>query len=283
MSEPFLDLLQKPFVVMGVLNVTPDSFYDGGEHYSLERAVDHGKRLIDEGADVLDVGGESTRPGSDSVAVDEEIGRVVPVIEKLRAHSSVALSIDTSKSEVADKALKAGATWVNDVSAGRFDDRMAAVVARHQCPTVLMHSRETPKTMQHSPSYQNAVEEMIQELSSSIERFLSAGLEKSRIVVDPGIGFAKRQEDNLEILAHLDSLAALGYPVLIGTSRKSFIGRITGREVENRLWGTLATETHAFLRGAKIFRVHDVKETIDCLKVVHEIELHAPKGVPGIR
>lgn len=271
MIDRFHELLKKPFAVMGVLNVTPDSFYDGGEHRSVRAAVDHAMRLIDEGADVIDIGGESTRPGSESVSAKDECARVTPVVEELAKKYSCVLSVDTSKSEVAKSALDAGASWINDISAGRFDPEMASVVAHYQCPCVLMHSRATPQTMQIAPSYDNVLEEVAAELSEAVERFVSSGVERDRIILDPGIGFAKRHEDNLALLAHIDKIVSLGFPVLLGTSRKSFIGRITGSEVQDRLWGTLGSEVYAFLRGVKLFRVHDVRATVDCLKVVDAI------------
>lgn len=260
-------VLGKPFAVMGIVNVTPDSFYDGGRRADAGPAVEHGLRLAEQGADILDIGGESTRPGAAAVSADDECRRVLPVLDALAARVSVPISIDTTKAEVAQRALEAGASWINDVSAGRFDAAMAGVAGRRGCPVVLMHSRKTPATMQQEPYYSDVVAEVRAELMQSVQRFVSGGVARENIVLDPGIGFAKRLEDNLALLSHLDRLMDLGFPLLIGTSRKSFIGRITGKPVDERLWGTLGSVAAAFERGARMFRVHDVAETRDLLSV----------------
>ena len=271
--HPSLTLLdKKQFVLMGVVNVTPDSFYDGGRHDTFESACYHARRLIDEGADILDIGGESSRPGSLPVSVDEEQKRVIPVIEQLRRETDTLISIDTTKAAVAEAALDAGAAWVNDISAGRFDGAMAPLVAKKECPVVLMHSRKTPETMQVDPNYDDVIQEVIGELLVCVKNFTDQGVARENIILDPGIGFAKRFEDNIEILRHLSQLTALSFPILIGASRKSFIGHITGKEAQHRLYGTLGSEAAAFMSGVKIFRVHDVKETKDFLTVLSAIE-----------
>lgn len=269
-----LEILRtKQFAVMGIVNVTPDSFSDGGRYSTTEAAVNQAKKLIDDGADIIDIGGESTRPGAQMVSADQELKRVIPVIEKLRiSNPDIPISIDTTKAAVAQNALDAGAAWINDISAGRFDEKMGSVVAQRKCPVVLMHSRKTPQTMQHSPQYHDVVEEVQNELMQSIENFTILGVQKENIIIDPGIGFAKRIEDNLLLIKKLKKLAQLGHLICIGTSRKSFIGHITGKEVSQRCAGTLGSIAAAFLHGAFIFRVHDVAETKDFLTVFTSIE-----------
>lgn len=264
-------ILAKPFAVMGIVNVTPDSFYDGGRHDTTDVAVEHALRLADEGADMLDIGGESTRPGAAAVAADEEIRRVLPVIERIAEQLDVPISVDTTKAEVARRALDSGASWINDISAGRFDPDMAPLAARRSCPVVLMHSRETPRTMQQTPHYDDVVAEVEAELLASVDTFVRQGVVRANIVLDPGIGFAKRIEDNVALLNRLDRLCNLGYPLLIGTSRKSFIGHFTGRPVGERLYGSLGSVAAAYARGARLFRVHDVAPTVDMLTVMHGI------------
>jgi dihydropteroate synthase len=267
-----LSLLDKPFVVMGVVNVTPDSFYDGGRHDSVPAAVDHARALIEQGADVLDIGGESSRPGARPLDRHSETDRVIPLIHHIRTFSDIPISIDTTKAAVAAEALDAGADWINDISAGRFDRTMAPLAAARGCPVVLMHSRQRPATMQREPHYDDVVGEVSRELMSAVERFRGAGVADANIILDPGIGFAKRFIDNITLLRRLPALSELGFPLLIGTSRKSFIGRITGREVEQRLWGTLGSVGAAWSRGARMFRVHDVAATRDFLMVFSAID-----------
>jgi dihydropteroate synthase len=257
---------------MGVLNVTPDSFYDGGRHEAAPAAVEHARVLIEEGADVLDIGGESSRPGAEPVPPDRELSRVLPVIRAVRDFSDIPLSIDTTKAAVAAEALDAGADWINDISAGRFDSGMAPLAARRGCPVVLMHSRERPGTMQQAPHYDDVVGEVRRELTASVAVFREAGVAGANIILDPGIGFAKRLIDNIVLLRELGTLIELGYPLLVGTSRKSFIGRITGREADQRLWGTLGSVGAAWARGARMFRVHDVAATRDFLMVLSAID-----------
>jgi dihydropteroate synthase len=256
---------------MGILNVTPDSFFDGGRHATAKAAIEHGRSLIGEGADILDIGGESTRPGARPVDAEEECGRIIPVITALARESSVPISVDTTKSAVARRALDAGASIVNDISGGRFDRDMAALAAKRQCPVIVMHSRETPATMQDQPCYTDVVAEVKQELLACACAFAEAGVRRENIILDPGIGFAKRLSDNCILLRRLGEIVSLGYAVCVGTSRKSFIGRITDREASDRLAGSLASLAPAFYAGARIFRVHDVSQTKDALKVLDAI------------
>jgi dihydropteroate synthase len=253
---------------MGILNVTPDSFSDGGRYLSAETAVARGLELAAQGAAIIDVGGESTRPGSEPVAVEEERRRVLPVIEGMVAAGvDVEISIDTSKAAVARAALDAGASFVNDVTALRGDPRMAALVAERGVGCCLVHMQGEPRTMQLAPSYGDVVAEVIDFLAARVEAALAAGIERRRIMVDPGIGFGKTVEHNLELLARLGELSVLGMPIAIGTSRKSFLGRLTGRGEEERLAATIATNVIAFLAGASVFRVHDVAPLRDALAV----------------
>ncbi len=263
---------QQPFMVMGIVNVTPDSFYDGGVHATTDTAIAHALELAEQGATALDIGGQSTRPGAAQISEDEEIARVVPVIRGVRARTRLAISIDTTRASVAQASLDAGADWINDISAGRFDSRMAGVAARYSCAVILMHSRKTPADMQDNPFYADCIAEVKAELQERIDEFRKAGVKPEKIVVDPGIGFAKRCEDNLAIIRNTDALVRMGYPVLIGASRKSFIGRITDKAVEQRLSGSLAAVAACFMRGARAFRVHDVAETVDFLRMLVAIE-----------
>jgi dihydropteroate synthase len=268
-------------LIMGILNVTPDSFSDGGQFLSLDQALAHAEQMISEGADIIDVGGESTRPGGEPVSVAEEIERVVPVIEALVSRGSTPISVDTTKSEVARAALDAGAAIVNDISALRFDFYVADAVARAGAGLVLMHSRGTPATMHRLPPVADIMEEVTSSLRASINMAERRGVPRESIVIDPGIGFGKTQEQNVELIAKLDQLIAAfpDYPVLIGTSRKSFIGRILADDsgspapAGERLHGSLATITAAVLKGAHIVRVHDVKATVETLRVAERIRV----------
>jgi len=269
-------------LIMGILNVTPDSFSDGGQFFTLDSAVARAEQMIAEGADIIDVGGESTRPGGEPVSAEEEIGRVVPVIEELVKRVNTPISVDTTKSEVARAALDAGAAIVNDISALRFDFYVADAVARAGAGLVLMHSRGTPATMHRLPPVADIMEEVTHSLRASINMAERRGVKRESIVIDPGIGFGKSQEQNLELIAKLDQLIAAfpDYPLLIGTSRKSFIGRILADEngapvpAEDRLHGTMATITAAILHGAHIVRVHDVKAALETIRVAESIRLH---------
>ncbi|HXC68592.1 MAG TPA: dihydropteroate synthase [Pyrinomonadaceae bacterium] len=268
-------------LIMGILNVTPDSFSDGGQFFTLDSAVARAEQMIAEGADIIDVGGESTRPGGEPVSIEEEIERVVPVIEALAVRTGTPLSVDTTKSEVARAALDAGAAIVNDISALRFDFYVADAVARAGAGLVLMHSRGTPATMHRLPPVADIMEEVTHSLRASINMAERRGVKRDSIVIDPGIGFGKSQEQNLELIAKLDQLidAFPDYPLLIGTSRKSFIGRILSDEngtpapAEDRLHGTMATITAAILHGAHIVRVHDVKAAVETIRVAESIHV----------
>jgi len=253
--------------IMGILNVTPDSFSDGGEWFAFDEAVQHARALVAEGADILDVGGESTRPGSAPVPVDEELRRVVPVVSALRG-TDAQISVDTAKLTVAEAAVDAGATFVNDVSAFRHDPELAGFVADRRCDCCLMHMLGEPRTMQEDPRYGDVVDDVRAFLEQRVEFAVREGVREERIMVDPGIGFGKTLEHNLELLRRLDEIVAIGFPVVIGTSRKSFLGRLTGREdPHDRVAATLATTVLALERGAAVFRVHDVAPTRDALAV----------------
>jgi len=253
---------------MGILNVTPDSFSDGGRYLDAEAAVAHGVALAADGADILDVGGESTRPGAEPVPADEQVRRVVPALEGLAAAGVRAqLSIDTTRLAVARAAVDAGATYVNDVSAFRADPELAGLVADRGLDCCLSHMRGDPRTMQSEAVYDDVVSEVKAFLEERLAAAVAAGIAEERIMLDPGIGFAKRLEHNLELLRRLDELVAIGRPLVIGTSRKSFLGRITGRETDDRLAGTIATNVLALERGAAVFRVHDVAPVSDALAV----------------
>jgi dihydropteroate synthase len=251
---------------MGVINVTPDSFSDGGLSLDPDAAIAHGHELVAQGASILDVGGESTRPGAEPVSAGEELRRVVPVIEGLAA-AGARLSIDTSKAQVAAAALDAGASIVNDVTALRGDPLMAALVAERGCDVCLMHMLGEPRTMQHDPRYDDVVDDVRAFLAARLRHAVAEGIDEARVWLDPGIGFGKTIDHNLELLARLDEVVALGRPVVVGTSRKSFLGTITGRAAGDRVAGTIATNVLALARGASVFRVHDVAEAHDALAV----------------
>jgi dihydropteroate synthase len=254
------------FRVMGVVNVTPDSFSDGGEFLDPAAAIAHGRRLAAEGAGILDIGGESTRPGAQPVDADEELRRVLPVIEAL-GDTGAQISIDTTKAEVARQAIDAGASIVNDVSAFRFAPELAGVVADASAHCCLMHMLGEPRTMQDDPRYDDVVADVKAFLEERMEFATAAGVREERIWLDPGIGFGKTVEHNLELLRRLDEIVALGRPVVVGTSRKSFLGKLTGRPEKERLPGTIATNVIALGRGARVFRVHDVAEVVEALTV----------------
>ena len=269
-------------LIMGILNITPDSFSDGGQFFGFDSALAHAEQMIADGADIIDVGGESTRPGGEPISAEEEIKRVVPVIEALSKRFETPISVDTTKSEVARAALDAGASIVNDISALRFDYFVADEAAKAGAGLVLMHSRGTPATMHRLPPVADIMSEVTNSLRASVHMAERRGVKRDSIVIDPGIGFGKSQEQNLELIAKLDQLIAAfsDLPLLIGTSRKSFIGRIladasgTAAPSEERLHGTMATITAAVLRGAHIVRVHDVKETAQTIRVTEA--LHSP-------
>jgi dihydropteroate synthase len=257
---------------MGVLNVTPDSFSDGGKFFGAEPAVSHAEKMFDEGAQVIDVGGESTRPGSDPVSPEEELRRVLPVIQGiLSARPDSIVSIDTYRSSIAEAALDAGARAVNDVTA-LGDPRMVGLMAERGYPIILMHMLGEPKSMQQDPLYEDVVREVRDFLAERAERAIRAGVELENIILDPGIGFGKTLEHNLKLLKRLDSLVELGFPVLVGVSRKSFLGKMTGSEdPKNRLFSTMAANVLAYERGANLFRVHDVRANKEALAVAAAI------------
>jgi len=259
-------------VVMGVLNLTPDSFSDGGAVRDLEHALDEADRLVGQGADVIDVGGESTRPGATEVPPEQEALRVLPFVERAAPHLTVPISIDTRHALVARRALECGAAIVNDVSGLAWDADMPDVVAEAEAGVVLMHMRGAPDTMSTHAAYRDVVEEVRSELVEAIDRARAAGVRDEHIVVDPGLGFAKSASQTLAVLAGLDQLADLGYPVLVGPGRKSFLGAILGAPVQDRIAGTVATCVVAYLRGARIFRVHDVKPVVQALAVAEAID-----------
>jgi dihydropteroate synthase len=261
--------LAKRNLVMGILNVTPDSFSDGGRYLDRAAALDHGRRLIAEGADLLDMGGESTRPGSDPVSPEEQIARVLPVIDAIRSESDTPISVDTQSAEVAESALRAGADIVNDISALESSPRLGEVVATQAAGLILMHKRGTPKTMQTDTHYSDLIGAIRAYLGDRVAAAVESGVPKQRIWVDPGIGFGKSAEGNLEILRRLTEIDAVGHPVVVGASRKSFLGKYLDRKVEDRLAGSLAvTCLVACAGGPRIHRVHDVRETVDALRMV---------------
>lgn len=259
-------------LVMGVLNVTPNSFSDGGKFADSSSAVAHAEEMIAAGADLLDIGGESTRPGSDPVSVDEQIRRVVPVIEAVRKRHDIALSIDTTRAAVAEAALDAGACFVNDIAAGTDDPGMLPLVAKRAVPIVLMHMRGTPKTMQQNVHYENVLTTVTTFLQQRMDTAQSAGIAREKILLDPGIGFGKGMEHNLKLMRHLAELRVLNRPLLLGVSRKSFIGRITGEsEPSHRLFGTAASVGWCVANGADIVRVHDVGPMRAVVKMIEAI------------
>lgn len=269
-GQRVLDLSSRTHL-MGVLNVTPDSFSDGGRFFKLEEAVKQGLKLAEEGADIIDVGGESTRPGSEPVAIEEELRRVLPVIEELAKRIDLPISIDTYKSKVAKEALDSGASMVNDISGLRYDPEMKKVVAKYDVPVVLMHIQGKPKDMQENPKYENLLEDIKSYLNESISIAEKAEIGEDKIIIDPGIGFGKTLNDNLRILKNLVEFKSLGRPVMIGVSRKSFIGKILDLPTDERLEGSLASMAVAIMNGANILRVHDVKESKRVAKLVGAI------------
>ena len=267
-----LDLCSRTHL-MGVLNITPDSFSDGGRFLDPRDAVEQALMMAEQGADIIDVGGESTRPGADSITVDEELRRVIPVIKRIVKKTDIPISIDTYKSEVAAKALDAGAGMINDISALRFDPEMKKIASRYGVPVVLMHIQGTPRNMQDNPHYDNVIQEISDYLRESIQMAENSGIDEDKIIIDPGIGFGKRLEHNLEILKKLNKLESLGKPILVGLSRKSFIGKVLDLPLGERLEGSLAALAVAIQNGAKIIRVHDVKESKRAARMVDAILL----------
>jgi dihydropteroate synthase len=264
--------------VVGILNITPDSFSDGGEFFDPGAAAEHAATMLDEGADILDVGGESTRPGSDPVSQEEEIQRVIPVLERiLCVRPEAVISVDTYRSGTATAALEAGTSLVNDVTALRGDPRMVSVIEEAECPVILMHMQGEPKTMQKEPHYVDVVREVRDFLAERAEYAVAAGIRPENVILDPGIGFGKNLEHNLALLRNLDAIVDLGFPVLIGASRKSFMEKITGvQEARDRVSGTVATTVLAYERGATFFRVHDVRANREALAVAEAV-LHTSR------
>jgi dihydropteroate synthase len=258
--------------VMGVLNVTPDSFSDGGRFFDAERAVEQGLAMAQDGADIIDVGGESTRPYSERISEEEELARVIPVIEQLRKEVRIPLSIDTLKARVAREALRAGASLVNDISALRFDPAMTSVAAEAKVPLILMHMKGTPDSMQEKPEYGNLIQEIIGFLEAAVGRAVQGGVRKEMVIVDPGIGFGKTFDHNLEILRELGRFHSIGRPLLVGSSRKAFIGHILSRPAQERDTGTMAAVAASAMNGAHIVRVHDVKRAVETVKVIDAIK-----------
>lgn len=262
--------------IMGVLNVTPDSFSDGGEFNTLEAALVQGQKMVEAGVDIIDIGGQSTRPGSEQITLEDELNRVIPVIQLFRSQSNqlanIPLSIDTTRAAIAQAAIEAGANLINDISAGTFEPQILSVAAKLDVPIILMHIRGTPKTMQQFTDYQDLIGEIYQFFKERIQVSQNAGINPSNIILDPGIGFAKTYEQNLEILRQLPQLKALGFPLLIGPSRKSFIGHILNQsDPKKRVWGTAAACVAAIVGSGDILRVHDVAEMVDVCRVADAI------------
>jgi len=266
-----MDCNFKPPRIMGIINCTPDSFYSSSRAQNPDKALEQALLMVREGADILDIGGESTRPGSHYISEQEELDRVIPVVEAIRGSLDISISVDTRKSAVAKAALNAGADIINDISALRDDPEMLPLVAEKGCPVVLMHMQGNPETMQDRPAYNSVVDEVLDFLVSAALKAEAAGVAKENIILDPGIGFGKRLEDNLELLKHISRLSRTGYALLIGLSRKSFIGRILDVEPEERLVGTLTANGLCAAGGADILRVHDVRETVQMIRMMREI------------
>jgi len=254
-----LDLTSRTHI-MGILNITPDSFSDGGKFLQPGQAIEHGLRMVEEGVDIIDIGAESTRPGAEPVSVEEELRRLLPVLEGLLKRVDIPISIDTYKASVAETVLKTGASMINDISGLRFDNRMKDVVAKYQVPIIIMHIKGEPRNMQQNPYYDDLIGEIYEYLAASIHLAVKTGIARNNIIIDPGIGFGKRLQDNFEILKRLSEFQGLGCPILIGPSRKSFIGKVLDLSPDQRLEGTLAAVTIGIQNGAHIVRVHDVKQ-----------------------
>ena len=258
-------------LIMGILNMTPDSFSDGGQFKSHDKAIDHALKMVEEGANIIDIGGESTRPGAEAVQLEEELSRTIPIIEAIRLKSDCLISIDTYKSKVAKAALDAGADMVNDISGLTFDHNMASLVAKRNVPVIIMHIKGKPGDMQKNPNYDNLIKEIKAFFEVQIAIAKKAGIDSGNIILDPGIGFGKRLEDNFEIIRELGQISTMGYPVLLGPSRKSFIGFTLDLPVEERIEGTLASITAGVINGARIVRVHDIRATRRTLTITEKI------------
>ncbi len=262
---------KKQSLIMGILNITPDSFSDGGDFFEKNIAIDRALEMVEQGADIIDIGGESTRPFSDSVSLKEEISRVIPVIEGICKESDVCISIDTTKSKVASEALEAGASVINDISAMEIDSLMVDVALKFNCPIVLMHMKGIPKNMQDNPQYQSLISDIKEYLLARIDFVVSKGIDRNKIIIDPGIGFGKTVENNFEIINNLDQFVKMNFPVLLGASRKSFIGVSLNLAENDRLEGSIAANIIGLQKGAKIFRVHDVVETNRAMVIANKI------------
>lgn len=268
----------KKTYIMGILNVTPDSFSDGGKYNKTDAAIERALRMVAEGADIIDIGAESTRPGAPEVSEEEELERILPVVKVLLEKTDVVLSIDTYKAKVAEECLKLGAGIINDISGLNADDRMAEVISDYDAYCILMHMQGTPKTMQKSPHYGEVISDIINELRNTLKKAELSGIKPEKIMLDPGIGFGKTQEHNLEIINNLKEFKTLGKPLLVGASRKTFIGKILGTETNNRLEGSIATAVISSLNGANVIRVHDVEESVRAIKVTDKIKSVTLKG-----
>ena len=262
---------KKQSLIMGILNITPDSFSDGGDFFEKNIAIDRALEMVEQGADIIDIGGESTSPFSDSVSLKEEISRVIPVIEGICKESDVCISIHTTKSKVASEALEAGASVINDISAMEIDSLMVDVALKFNCPIVLMHMKGIPKNMQDNPQYQSLISDIKEYLLARIDFVVSKGIDRNKIIIDPGIGFGKTVENNFEIINNLDQFVKMNFPVLLGASRKSFIGVSLNLPENDRLEGSIAANIIGLQKGAKIFRVHDVVETNRAMVIANKI------------
>jgi dihydropteroate synthase len=258
-------------LIMGIINCTPDSFYEGSRLNLVEVALNTARQMVSDGVHILDIGGESSRPGSSYVSAEEEIRRVIPLIKAIRKEMKIPISIDTRKESVARAAVENGADIINDISALKDDPSLAVYAAKMDIPVILMHMQGHPENMQENPYYENVVQSVKTELLVAAENAILYGIKKDRIILDPGIGFGKRQSDNIDLLKGIEELKKTDYPILIGLSRKRFLGNITGRDTEDRLAGTLAANAFAMIQGAHILRVHDVRETVDMVKVLREL------------
>lgn len=279
--DKYFDTENKP-LIMGILNVTPDSFSDGGMYQDADSAVKRCMQMISEGADIIDIGGESSRPGSERVSSQEEIERIVPVIKKIREQSDICISVDTYKPDVAEAALKEGADMINCIYGADPDPELLKIVASYQAGLCLMHMRGEPGTMQSETEYDDIINEIYSALRSSYEKAVLEGIPEDSIMIDPGIGFGKSVEGNLRLISNIGDFKKIGRPVLIGASRKSFIGKILDNTPEERLSGTISANVCAFISGASIFRVHDVRESAEALKIAHMIELQKSYGMGRI-
>ena len=262
---------KKRSLIMGILNVTPDSFSDGGDYYEKNLAVEHALKMVNQGADIIDIGGESTRPFSEPVSFDEEISRVIPVIEGIRKNSDVCISIDTTKSKVALAALESGASFINDISAMETDPAMVNVALKFDCPIVLMHMKGKPKNMQDNPLYKSLIKDIKNYLFERVDFAISKGIDRKKIIIDPGIGFGKTVENNFELINNLEQFVEMKLPVLLGASRKSFIGVTLDLPEKERMEGSIAANIIGLQKGAKIFRVHDVVETNRAMVIANKI------------